>query len=59
MKNFKTMGQYRFWIEFKLQIGLLFYYNKKDNSLNIQLPFLEMIIAFGKNAKGYYLFKHD
>ena len=53
------MNQYRLWLEYKLQIGLLFNYDKTDNSLKIQIPFLEIIIAFSKNANGIYFFKHD
>lgn len=50
------MGQYKLWLELKLQIGFLIEYDK-GSCLIIQLPFLEIIFGLTEGANGIYLFK--
>ncbi len=49
------MGRYRFWIAFKMQLGVLIKY-KYMQALTLQLPFIEIILAFGDDAEGIYFF---
>jgi hypothetical protein len=48
------MGQYKFSMYFKWQIGLLFTY--EIDELLIQLPFVEIRFGLTKHAHGFCIF---
>lgn len=48
------MGQYKLWFSFHYILGIGF--KKDDDSIEIILPFLHIIIGLMDDAKGIYLF---
>jgi hypothetical protein len=53
------MGQYRLWLEFTCQIGINLSYAQYGKQLTIYIPFITIIIALTKDAKGVYLFNKE
>lgn len=48
------MGQYRFSMYFKWQIGLMFTYEVDE--IFLRLPFIDMHIGLTKHANGFCIF---
>ena len=46
------MGEYRFSVYLKPQIGLKIAY---DGQIVLSIPFLDIRLAISKNAKGFYI----
>ncbi len=51
------MGQYRLSFYFKKQIGLLVEYDNLSNLIELNLPFVEIIIGLDSSAYGIRFFK--
>jgi len=51
------MEVYKVCMDFKKQIGFLVSFDEKCyNEVIISIPFVEIIIHFHSDAKGYYIF---
>lgn len=50
------MGQYRLSIHLQYQIGLILKYNSDSDCIEIQLPFIQILIALDKDAYGFSIF---
>jgi len=50
------MGQYRLSFYFKFQFGLLIKYDNVSNFIEIQIPFIQILIGLDKYATGIFFF---
>ena len=50
------MGQYRLSFYFKWQFGLILKYDHVSNFIEIQIPFIQILVGLDKTAKGVFFF---
>lgn len=51
------MGQYKFALDWKLQIGFLIY--KEYGAFVVQIPFIQISFGLRVEAFGVWLFNHE
>lgn len=50
------MVQYRLSIHLQWQLGILFKYDYESNFIEIQFPFIGILIGLDKDANGFSIF---